>query len=220
MKAQVSVAVLLLIIIAVCGSALYYAAIFKSITPDAVNIGKSADMFENASEFEFYAKDFASFALQEAYAEVVNKPTACKQLALIQIWDDSCYPNNQEIRNKLNKSFYENFAAIGDFKSDIKDKLNVVIERDYITSDSNKIFFYNESYNQIISFSLDYPTIDFEQIYSKAVIEKDKLLLDNWDVSVSSNESSEYHIFTLDSKKLYLYDNSYKPVELKFALHK
>ena len=215
-RAQISVPVLLLVIIAVLGSTFYYAVSFKNLTPDAVNLEKSSQMFSEADKFEFYAKDFASFALQEAYAETAKKPVTCEQqLGLIPIWSACPPPNNQEVKNKIKTSFDEKF---GMGKSEIKDKLNVIIEKNYSISDFNKIYFYNLSYNQTISFSLDYPIIDFYEIYSQAVTEKDKLLLDNWDVSVVDN--GNYWIFTLNSKKLYLYENSFKPAELRFALVK
>lgn len=216
-KGQVPEAALILLVLAICVTSLYYAAFFKTAGASAINIDKVSKMDYDSKSYEIYAKDFASFALQQAYAEVVNRPVTCEQqLGLIPIWGEGdCKPNNQLFKNKLKENFD---AKLGMGQSEIKDKLNVIIGKNYSISDYNKILFYNLSYDQTISFSLDYPAIDFGDIYSRAVTEKDKMTVDNWDVSVE--ESGNYYIFTLNSKKSYLYDNSFKPAELKFALQK
>ncbi|MEM2956196.1 MAG: hypothetical protein QW041_01290 [Candidatus Pacearchaeota archaeon] len=233
-KSQIPEAVLILIALVVCGTTLYYIVTYGTIKAETININKSIDIFNEAEKFDYYIRDFSDMALQESYAEVTKKPLVCQeQIGTVAIWSEKCKPNNQEIKNKIKLKFDEKLSKIGKlFSSEIKEKINVKFEPIiFNNSNKNKFVSYNISYTLFPSFSLDYPKIDFEEIYSAIITKKvecenkdnqqecmQQLNFENWNFRLES--STNYYLFTLYSKKSYFYDNSFKPVEFSFAIKK
>jgi hypothetical protein len=243
-KAQFVDPVMILIAFTVCGAAFYYASSFSSITAEAISINKTVGMFNEQEQLSFYLKDYADIALQGAYAETAKSPVICaEQIGTIAVWSDKCRPNNQDAKNLLKAKFAEKLSASGkQFNSEIKEKLNVKFSPIVSNiSEKNKMIEYNLSNTLNVEISLDYPKIDFEEIYLAAASKKsecksrfasnteadkdvkiarciEEMGLDNWSSRVTF--TGNYYLFTLNSKKLYLYENSLKSAALQFALEK
>jgi hypothetical protein len=166
----------------------------------------------------------------------------CGKFGDLIIWTDGC-PNNNEIKSafirKLNDSLISRSIEIKSI--DIADKINLILkEKSSEVKEKNAFIYYkvNYTYSPKISASAD---LDFEKIYVSAKSKKaecdsrfltnteadkdikigrciEELRFDDWNVAVAS--LGNYYSFTLTSKKAYLYDNSFKPIVLIFAMAK
>ena len=239
-RAQVPEAVLLLLVIAICGTALYYSVMYKSDKAEVISLFKSLEIYNDAEKLEIYLGEASNLALQEAYEQAASMPVICPE----RIWSETCRPNNQEIKNKLKLNFDESLAKYTDkkFSSEVKDKLNVQFDSiNFNTSNENKFLKYNIAYLNSLSFSLDYPDLNFEKIYSDITAKKsecdkrfetnteadrstkimrciNEARFNDWDAAIASSE--KYYRVTLTSKKSYFYDNTFKKIKLEFALNK
>jgi len=243
-KAQIPESVIILAALTVCIAALYYTVTFPGKTVSAISTENVSEMFNEQKKFMVFAEETADLSAQQALADIAKSPSGakCGKFRDMIIWTDGC-PNNNEIKlaflRKLNDSLISRGIEIKSI--DISDKINLVLkEKSAEVKEKNNFIYYrvNYTYSPMISASSD---LDFEKIYSAAKSKKaecdsrfltnteadkdvkigrciEELRFDDWNVAVTS--LGNYYSFTLNSKKSYLYDNSFKPIVLIFALQK
>jgi hypothetical protein len=243
-KAQIPESVIILAALTICIAALYYTVTFPGKTVSAISTENVSGMFNEQKKFMVFAEEAVDLSAQQALADIAKSPSGmkCGKFGDLIIWVDGC-PNNNEIKSAFIKKLNDSLIGRGiEIKSfDLIDGISLVLkEKSSEVKEKNNFIYYkiNYTYSPRISASLD---LDFEKIYSAAKSKKaecdlrfstnteadkdikigrciEELRLDDWNVAVTS--SGNYYSFTLNSKKLYFYDNSFKPIALKFALQK
>jgi len=243
-KAQIPESVIILAALLVCISALYYTVTFPGKTVSAISTENVSGMFNEQKKFMAFAEEAVDLSSQQALADIAKSPSGmkCGKSGDLIIWTDGC-PNNNEIKSVFIRKLNDSLISRGiEIKSiDIADKINLILkEKSSEVKEKNNFIYYkvNYTYSPKILISLD---LDFEKIYLAAKSKKsecdlrfltnteadkdikigrciEELRLDDWNAAVSS--SGNYYSFTLNSKKAYLYDNSFKPIVLQFAMAK
>ena len=235
-KAQIPEAVLILVAIALCATALYYVYAFAATQAKAVDITGAVNMRYAEKSMAIYLEDYSKMMLQQAYADAIKSQKSCQsKLGTADIWDD-CMPNDQEIKNHIKDNFNERVLGSGkQATSMISDKLYVAYSAPFNASENTSVMEYRLNNIAQFSFSLEYPKIEMKEIYdsvmakrtecnsdSKEVDEIVKCLyglkFDNWSIKITPLEVN--YLFEMESKDSYFYDNSYKPVIVQFAIRK
>ena len=231
-KAQVPEGVIILAAVAICILSLYYTITFPGKTASAISMENVSGMFNEQKKFMVFADEAADLAAQKALADISIFPsgTKCGQTGSTAIWTDGC-PDNNEIKEEFSKTLKASLVNYGLEAEKIEFEGKKVIitlkEKSAEIKEKNDFIYYrmNYTYTPKISASAD---LDFEKIYSAVKAKNNEcgktasadcisaLQLDDWNVNVIS--SGNYDSFTLNSKKSYFYDNSFKPIVLAFAI--
>jgi len=239
-KGQLPEGILILLVVAMCGMSLYYASAYSAEKAKAIDIGNAVTLSNDEARFKIYSEQAASLAMQQAFSEIAKKPISCnQQVGTAEVWSSSCKPNNQEIKNNLKKRFDEKLSALfgNTFTSEIGDKITVNFNPiSKQASNKNKFFEYRISREYSPEISIEYPQIIFEEIYNSVVIKKEDceaklsespdkmvsvrncLLIAHPEWEFDVDVSGKYYIINLNTKKYYLYDGKFFPVEMKFAI--
>lgn len=241
-RAQVPEAVLLLVALAICGYSLWAVYAFERQTASQISIPeKLMDLYSNQDKFEIYAKEAGKLSIDEAFSNVVKEKYDCTILSAeneqIPIWDGCISKDKTEIAflKNADESFKKRLLPYAyRHKLSIENK-NFRFEFDEINANVSEEN-YNASYSYRTIFFAENPIKeDFGSIYSRLISkkagclkEKEKNPSVDLGSCISNMQSDEwnaecmtsglYLICALKTKANYFHSNSFKPVEMGFAL--
>ncbi len=230
------VASLIVAVMAITAVIGYTGSVKGSLSPP----NEVMNFYSELDKFDYFHQEAGKLAIHESYASVLEKNADCKQVSsgkgLVAVWNATCGPRNDLIREEFIVSVKDNFNEITG-----KKQFKIAFE-------SGKVFFtppeiesevpvisdfmkYTLSHQFYSLFSLESPDLDVEEVYDE-VIKKQQacksqtlfkdcvgaLAVSGWETSVE--EVGENVIFTLSSEKLYFYDKGFSAVELRFAIEK
>lgn len=243
-KAQVPEWIIIFATLAICLAAIYNIATFPGKTASAISIDNASNVYTDEKKFMVYFDEAADLSSIQAFSETAKSPSGskCGKYGEIIIWADGC-PNNTEITTAFVKNLNNSLISYGFqvYQIDISDKIDISLnEKSSEIIEANNLLSYRVNYSHIPEVSIEKPDLDFEKIYASVMDKKTecdlefkdgrenkeasigvclgKLNLDGWNTFIAS--SGGYYLFNFNSKKFYLYDNSFKPLVLAFALKK
>jgi len=184
------------------------------------------DFYYNLDKFDYFHKEAGKLAIHESFAYVAGSKADCKLISveggLIQYWNNTCGPNNEELKIKFLEEVKNKFNEITGKKD-----FSIVLGGDRVkftpTNIDSAVFVEKDFMNYNLTcpfgseFYLDYPSLDFEKLHKDLVVDR-KVSTPGW--NLVSKEFDKYTLYILTTEDYYFYDEDYKPAEVKFAVEK
>ena len=230
-KGQVFEVMIVVITLVVCG---YAVSTFFERADSVETLSSPAvlrDIYAESKSLEYYLKDYANLASQSAYAKMAEKPAygASCGVGEYAFWDSLCPDENslkEEFKNEVKALITKNYNANLEYSGN-----NLNIKYDEITLKRQGKNYY-ANYTTKPEFEIAY-NIDFRKIADISIAKKAEcsqkyadmagitgclkgISINGWNADVSGK--ANYYLFNLTSKKYYFYSDSFRPIELKFAL--
>ncbi|MFC1685802.1 hypothetical protein ACFLZZ_02135 [Nanoarchaeota archaeon] len=239
-KGQLIEGVLIILALLAFGQALYSVTVHNTAVGESISPPDEVLNFSsNLDKETFFLKEDAKFMIQEAYAKSfdsygVEEDKSCKTESFnpegfVKIWSTECKPNEE----KTKEFFLNEFSNEKTFTVSFEGDKLIFVPSVEIKKEDFKTSFVEVQVTvpQIAQFSLDYPKFELDLVYEESIKRKNTcssallfdacmsgLSFESWDVGMKDKEN--YLLFTLLSDEKYFYEDSFKPVELRFAIEK
>jgi len=240
-KGQVIEGVLIIAAVMVMIATIVAVITYEKAVSDSIGPPKEVlDFYFKLDGFNIYHQEAGKIAIIESYGDVASKlqlnSENCKTVGNVVIWDENCGPDNSRISEKFISGVSEKFREITgkkEFKIELeRDKVvftpgdfdsSVFVIKEYIKYNLSKSFY--------SSFSLEAPSLDFEEAYSQAIL-LSKFCENKTDFTGCMKDfnfkgwnsgigvKGDYLLFTLSTEKSHLYGGDFKPIKTRFAIQK
>lgn len=248
-KGQVVEGVLVLIALLASGHALYAVVVHSTIVAESISPpDEILDFYNNLDMFDLANQENGKLAIHKSFADLAARPEMidegiCKAVysssagGIVNVFDINCKPSNAKSQEKLFELVKNNFVEISgkqkfDFSfNDGKITFKPSDIRSFSPTVQTEFLIYNVSRVFSSSFTLDSPSFDFEEVYSKVIKKKNDcnstillefcfrdLAFDGWKHRTASEGNNV--IFMLSSEDHYFYDGEFKPAEMRLAVER
>lgn len=230
-RAQISEALILISVVALCVSSLYAVYSFQNQFSSKLAVPEELLIaYQNHDKFQIYSYDAARISINEAFSKSLIGSTECKIIANenIPIWKEDCILDsafNEYFRKEIDSELRKSLPA-DNFKIVLGNRISIEFEEKTVNISGEK---YNGTYKFHNSFLIDNPVVERpSEIYFKLKSRMEdcngtpnfdscvnRLSLNGYLISCSSDK---YLICTLMTKKNYFHDGKFGKIESRFAV--